>query len=1568
MTFGNLKQKRKTRYLNFLFILLLVAPLFTVLVDVPMETARADVFIPFGLSGYPRNTATLQEIIDVMQEYHMNTYRMSFNPSWFDNKPNPYSASLIQYYLDNTPSSFILIIDRNHLYPPNSESAAEYRANRVTARNDILTTLGTSNWGNNPRVWVECFNEYTSSDYLSQLQWMTDAIRSAGYTNVIVNNKWNTNWGVSVIDDDSPGQWTGYHYYFNTWSVSSAVYQMNLALQYGVGGIVNTEIGADYNEGSSFTDGTVGELNQFIEWSYENQIGNTIWMCYGLQNWEHYQDHGLDLDFLGEVEEEDYSPSYSDIDYSSTVASSSCDFSVKWTDDNGLAGYIFSTNNSGSWANTSFTTLSGTEAWANETVTLNAVGGTLVQYRWYCRDTYMQWSKTAIRSLTVQASNNYPTFSQITISTVYTTWDCDFSVRWADIEGLSGYIFGTNNTGSWVNDTWADIGAGDPKYAYSTETKTIAASSGETVVWRVWCNDTDDNWSDTQDLFAVVEPEGSYFFDTYDLYEDNIDLLVEGEPYFLDSNGTITAFEARGGTTIFTVDATGVSETYMCSNGLGRPVNVRGATFSYNLTLDQVRLLVTHASEAEVEVDWSYTPTLTIVRDTILLSEGVVLRTRGNDVRFTAGTDLELYRVRTQNIALWLDATFRENYYVRYCIYVESPTSVNLTVNRWFESTNGRATLTITSPTATDIDMGFFSPTLISASVIGAKSQTWNASTQTLSFTVTTDVSASFTILASVTETREDVLTPEILDFSITNMEGCGNWVFAEEDYYSFESTYYEGTGWGDLETCSIRFSDGVHTVTAVYDVDAETIALTDGSDVVKLILVSVENPGSNSIVVTFGFYFEELILDAYDVDVLLRATNYAGLDSGWVTIAGDYFNIYNYGGLSQTTSEGVAGRTEGGDVYELYTDGGDYAPADIFEENFDSSEQFRVDWRSFTINDGVIKLTPDYTSPIDSFFDDNMSQLYLEASTGAGTNYATVVRELPFTVSGGSFMFQAYLRLDDTGTAFYLQNTSETYFLYCTFLSDKIQCVDGASMEDSIIYTTDVWYNVTLDVDLASSTYDAYFSNSSWSGSYTDLDFLGGDASDFRWVTLTSQGSDNVGVFDGVKAWRDWAGGYGGTVMVSTIYRNLQHVFAKFKIQMPVETITQAYTIGLRRTISIPGFYSGLETDVNFYFALGYCHPDDEWVRGLECVVTPTNTSRIHSTQLNVEWAVDWFWQGEYVKTDYIYSFPLMQPETVYMTTSLFLDVWFNKVNASSWVGGRLQSEYYAMKDSSHVWLRWATGSEWGAMVDRGPIASFFHENTYDDETVYGSQLKLMNFTFGLHAESDHYINSTDWTGLSFTTVDGVMRGIDTPAEQETRMHSMPQTGIWGTILGTFRSVGTMIVRAVTFGAFSSLGFFYNGLDYVFGLLGYSDLMPSIADFISTGYSWMTVSLGYIVDIVPSVLALMVTVLPSFITHFIGVLNGLVTISQSFFYVLGYAASGGVSIYETLTPFIPLAAIGYLLWLASMWEKRGPNAVIDHLQKVISILTMIFNFLLSIFNTVLERIFDLIEAIPVAE
>jgi hypothetical protein len=237
-----------------------------------------------GVSAYPRtlsgrySIAIIDDIIAYMDAEDLTIYRMSI---WHSVDPEPW----VQYYLDHC--DYDLIVCR-HMYPMDALSAAEWTEVQTWTL-ELLDSFSAYQ----DRLWVEPINERTNSDLATPLQTLVTAVRDAGYTARIIANKWDQSWAsMASIHDPLDRFWTGYHFYFTNGAWTSAESQMQTALNLGLK-LLNTEVGADYHERDYFDPSEVERLNAFLAWCADRGIGNTVWMCYGLQNLPRYEELGL---------------------------------------------------------------------------------------------------------------------------------------------------------------------------------------------------------------------------------------------------------------------------------------------------------------------------------------------------------------------------------------------------------------------------------------------------------------------------------------------------------------------------------------------------------------------------------------------------------------------------------------------------------------------------------------------------------------------------------------------------------------------------------------------------------------------------------------------------------------------------------------------------------------------------------------------------------------------------------------------------------------------------------------------------------------------------------------------------------------------------------------------------------------------------------------------------------------------------------------------------------------------------------------------------------------------------
>lgn len=240
-----------------------------------------------GFSSYPRtlsgqySTDIIDDIIAGMDANGLTIYRMSV---WYTVDPVPW----VRYFLSH--STYQLIICR-HRYPVGAE---EDWANVQAWMLNLMSAFEAEA----DRLWIEPVNERDNDDLATRLITLVHAARNAGYTHRIVANKWtNHAWSdMQTVAHTDPLDrfYTGFHFYFNDLRWSTAEQQMQTALNLGLH-LINTEIGADWNEADAFSQAEVDRVSEFMAWCAEHGIGSTVWQRYGLENWDAY--HRLHLEF-----------------------------------------------------------------------------------------------------------------------------------------------------------------------------------------------------------------------------------------------------------------------------------------------------------------------------------------------------------------------------------------------------------------------------------------------------------------------------------------------------------------------------------------------------------------------------------------------------------------------------------------------------------------------------------------------------------------------------------------------------------------------------------------------------------------------------------------------------------------------------------------------------------------------------------------------------------------------------------------------------------------------------------------------------------------------------------------------------------------------------------------------------------------------------------------------------------------------------------------------------------------------------------------------------------------------
>jgi len=236
----------------------------------------------FGFSGYGVSVADLQNLVPIMQGYHMNTIRISGTPPWLAQGAHALKYEYVDYILANT--DFNVIVDPNHLFGSTpGYTSADFKTNLAMARAKLLEIA--QRYKDNPRVFIEIVNEFydptdsypSGTKTYALIQGLINDVRAV-CSNPTVWDKQPPPVPYQPLTGDPVFQ--GDHAYFgpNQYSAPSIFNAMKAAAaSYGLR-FICTEVGADWNEGPNFTATSVGTLNGFLSDCNDNNFGVCIWL------------------------------------------------------------------------------------------------------------------------------------------------------------------------------------------------------------------------------------------------------------------------------------------------------------------------------------------------------------------------------------------------------------------------------------------------------------------------------------------------------------------------------------------------------------------------------------------------------------------------------------------------------------------------------------------------------------------------------------------------------------------------------------------------------------------------------------------------------------------------------------------------------------------------------------------------------------------------------------------------------------------------------------------------------------------------------------------------------------------------------------------------------------------------------------------------------------------------------------------------------------------------------------------------------------------------------------------
>ena len=261
-------------------------------------------------------------------------------------------------------------------------------------------------------------------------------------------------------------------------------------------------------------------------------------------------------------------------------------------------------------------------------------------------------------------------------------------------------------------------------------------------------------------------------------------------------------------------------------------------------------------------------------------------------------------------------------------------------------------------------------------------------------------------------------------------------------------------------------------------------------------------------------------------------------------------------------------------------------------------------------------------------------------------------------------------------------------------------------------------------------------------------------------------------------------------------------------------------------------------------------------------------------------------------------------------------IDFWFNKMNSSSVVGGRVTTEFYTLKAQTNTFLIFLFGSNWAAEIYSKTSSSMFFHNLIGEsgEIIPCSDVDMMYFWDSIQQDNNAHnfiVRIGNWNVLDFGITLGQMIGINTPQYVEPKTPNFPQNSFLNSLLVGMQQA----VQRVSKFAADALGpaLYYFG-DSVFALFGMSGAYRTITTFMSSIWTGISSNLANMILLFTNLITLAGTVI-GFVTFAADALGpALYYFGDSVFALFGMSGA-----YRTITTFMSSIWTGISSNLANM-------------------------------------------------
>jgi hypothetical protein len=752
------------------------------------------------------------------------------------------------------------------------------------------------------------------------------------------------------------------------------------------------------------------------------------------------------------------------------------------------------------------------------------------------------------------------------------------------------------------------------------------------------------------------------------------------------------------------------------------------------------------------------------------------------------------------------------------------------------------------------------------------------------------------------------------------------------------------------------------------------------GSNVFSLISVTESfNTSIGEYNYTFRVILNDEIYDGWDLTGYAIGYGYND-SSGYVPIDNTY-NIYNLGGLTQYESNGWAGKTEGGNVYEIYAadtrasimidtydfdvipqalppdeserDLINYLQSDWYIHNPVRNETFDMHPTGRLLSTGWGATARPYTSYPLGFhiYDDNVTatrQLYIEkefrrnitATDGEIVYVQFNTMNIDPNTYGGQFRVQEQSINKHGSSWIALQmrwNSTGGLDVYNSTLGGWTDIVKTS------IYG---WYNITAALDVSDKTVDIWVEGFKY---IDDLPFTDNFADQLGCIffgTINTVTTNNNFYIDDVYVYTDFDANYGGRAKAETIYRKLQHWSMKF-----------GYGIEAPDGVQEESMQQGwIAFGVEYLF-------DNNFVQVYKVNVTPVDVG-LKGENNWVKWRINWYNNKTSTpdKTDYLFTLyefdnqiedvSIIQREM----SSFYFDMWLSSENASSKVGGRINGEWFGMSDKAPRWQFWRTN--WTPKYT-DVVESVYTTNLIDElgNKRYSKEVKLEKLwcevyrtnysTFHYKIRDISYLERKEQFGLTD------LKGIDTPPNTPPKVPDMSHSAWLSPLYALFRSLGRILIDAII----SASQAVFGGLDQLLVAIGLPPIFSITIRILTQVYRIIVIILRNLETLVDNSIDILVIFSSSillFIPRYIYMITMLFNVFIEFYTTTVSLFTGGIGGIGNIWTLNDVYSF-FQLWLICIfpfWEMERCAKSKDGVGQLAKDASTAYGMLMKLFDT----------------